>query len=281
MDEIVKLIALNNLKRKVLHEYEIKKICEIIIKTKKYQYLVDKVKFKSDYDSSNDERESVAGLYDGNNLYFYKKGLSLLEKLADEIDVFDGSRVDKINFCILETIFHEFAHVRQLSMMNSYSGSEAKLYRICNELGTKDDFYEKNYTIMLEEINAFTLGIINACRIYESLPKNIISMNDRNAYKCFTIEKLLSNYLVVLKKDLIISPSDRLLVNISRDETLKNKYYDKMKNLVDSCHDFSLYRKLTVGLPISFEEYAYANMFLTNNYVNVPFTFVKKFQNHK
>ena len=276
MEQIIKLITKRNYERKILSNDDIKKISLMIIKLKRYELYVENIIF-----SKKDEGNTVA-TYDGNELCFYKNGLDYLKSCSTNDGSLEGSRVDLINFQILSSIFHEFAHVRQFLMSESYSGSEAKIYRICEKLYNIDNFYINNYEIMPNEINAFALGNLNAYKIYQNIPNNIVNIHDKNIYKSIVIDIILSEYMVDLNKEIIKSPSELLLDRLKNYDLSKiNLNYEKIDSIIKSFKDYSLYHKLLVGMPISFENYAYVNMYRDNNDYNNDYTFIKKFQKRK
>ena len=276
MDEIIKLIIERNYKRKVLNNEDIKIISELIINLKKYNSYVSNINF-----SSKNEDKTVA-TYDGNELCFYKKGLDYLKSCVINDGSLDGSKIDLINFQILSSIFHELAHVRQAIMMDYYYNNEAKIYRICEKLYELKNFYNDNYEIMLNEVNAFALGNLNAYKVYRNIPNNLINVNDKNVYKSIVIDTIISNYEVDLDKEKIKSPSELLLDNLNNyDLSLCNLDYNYIEKVIKDCQDYSLYHKLLLGLPISFDSYAYVNMYREKSNYNKDYKFIKKLQKRK
>ena len=53
---------------------------------------------------------------------------------------------------------------------------------------------------------------------------------------------------------------------------------EKFDKLIHSGQDFSLYRKLCMGFPISFDSFAYMNFLLACNDAGNNFSFIKKMQ---
>ena len=99
MEEIVKLICKRNMERKILSKEDIKRICNIIIKGKNYEEYVKNIRFAN----VNPKDEDTAGMYDGEDLFFYGKGLEKFSDVNfDQLDTtMDGTRIDYINFFIL------------------------------------------------------------------------------------------------------------------------------------------------------------------------------------
>ena len=280
MEEIVKLIYKKNMERKILSKEDIKRICNIIIKGKNYEDYVKNIRFAN----VNPKDEDTAGMYDGEDLFFFGEGLKKFSDLNfEQLDEnMDGSRIDYINFFILVTIFHELAHVRQSVMQDDRRNKEGQLYTICEKLHNVDDFYEDNYKYDLREINAWALGFMNACEMYVNLPKELVSPYDMSIYKSLAINKMLVGYSVSGKKEYVISPAEKIFESADKYnlENL-NINKEKFKTLINMGENFSLYRKLCIGLPISFDSFAYINMLLVCNNSGDQFSFVKKMQHHK
>lgn len=280
MDEVIKLILKRNKERKILSEDDVKKICNIIIKGKHYEEYVKDIECLKVCQKDPD----TAGMYNGNTLYFYGDGLdNFADVNFNNLDEnLDGSRYDFINFFILVTIFHELAHVRQAVMQDFKQNKEGQLYTICEKLHDIDNFYEENYKYDLREVNAWALGFMNACEMYIHLPDEIVSPMDMAIYKSFAINKMLSSYSVSGTNEFVVSPSEKLFKSADK-YNLENYKINKEKfdKLIHSGQDFSLYRKLCMGLPMSFDSFAYMNMLLVCNNSGERISFVKKMQHHK
>lgn len=276
MEEIIRLIIERNIQRKVLNKNDIKRICEIIIKLKRYDEFVYDIVFKK----SNDANE-IAACYDGVYLTFYKEIMERdSEDFVIELGEIDGTKTDIINYYILSTIFHEFAHVRQDKLRKNNFSYESKIYRICELLRNDDIFTNQNYGIMLDEINAFNVGDINASKIYLSLPNNLVTKDDKDIFRGRIYERLLSKYIVNLSKETVVSPSEQLLEQTTHYD-LKYYNYEDFKKVIIDGYINSLYNKLLVELPITFEDYAYVSMF-KNNYGNrEKDIYIKRLQKRK
>ena len=277
MEEIIKLIIERNTQRKVLNKGDIKRICEIIIKLNKYEDYVYKILFKT-----KDDIDEASATYDGVYLTFYKNGLEEdSEAFIIDFGMIDGTKTDLINYYILSTIFHEFAHIRQFKLMDTKSSYESKIYRICDLLRENDTFTHDNYGIMLDEVNAFNMGDINACRIYFSLPNNLVTKDDKDIYRREMYDKLLSKYITDLNKELIVSPSEQLLEQTMHYDLMECNYnFEEFKKIIELSKKDSLYNRLIVGLPLSFDDYAYVSMF-KNNYSYEKHTYIKRLQKRK
>ena len=112
MEEILKLVLLRNQQRKLLTRDDVKRIFEIIIRVNKYTS-VDHITFEK----FDPEDENCGGKCMSDHFIFYTDGI---DKIMDNtyqtiINNFnlDGCKVDILNFCYLNILFHEFAHVRQ------------------------------------------------------------------------------------------------------------------------------------------------------------------------
>ncbi len=277
MEEIIRLIIERNTQRKVLNENDIRRICEIIIKLKRYDEYVYEIVFKQ----GNEANDEPAAAYDGVNLTFYKNIMEIdSEDFIIELGNIDGTKTDIINYYILSTIFHEFAHIRQDKLRKTNFSYESKIYRICDLLRNDDIFIEQNYGIMLDEINAFNMGDINASKIYLSLPNNLVTKNDKDIFRGRIYERLLSKYIVNLTNEIVVSPSEQLLEQTTHYD-LKYYNYEDFKKVIIEGNINSLYSTLLVGLPITFADYAYVHMFKNNYGNNEKSTYIKRLQKRK
>ena len=280
MDEILKLVQKRNQERKELTEQDIKRICHIMIQGKRYEEYVEEVMYENECSGDLD----TAGKYDGSNLYFYQEGLDRF--IMTNYDALpknlDGTKVDFINFFTLVIIFHEFAHVRQTVMSNFKLNKESQLYAFNDKLHNIKDFYSDNYKIDLTEVNAWALGFLNACEFYHHMPKEIVTPFDMRIYMYYTISKILSSYTVDVEKEKIVAPAESLIIKASDynlDKIGFNK--DKFIDLIYSGENLSLYRQLCMGLPISFDSYAYVNLLGRCNNEGDNINLVKKLQHHR
>ncbi len=280
MDEIMKLVARRNMERKTLSTKDVKRICNIIINGKNYNDYVHDIHFKKTYDKD----ELAAGMYNGEELFFFADGLdNFVDVNMENIDSnMDGTRVDFTNYFILVTIFHELAHVRQNVMQDYRLNKEGQLYTICEKLSGVDNFYGENYKYDLREINAWALGFLNACEIYANLPGNLISQYDMSIYKNFAISKILSNYSTNGEHEIVFSPSEKLFKNADKYNLANiGVNREKFNNLIHMGDNFTLYRKLCIGLPISFDALSFMHMLLICSNSGEQFSFVKKMQSRK
>ena len=280
MDEIIKLVGRRNRERKSLSTKDVKRICNIIINGKNYNDYVQDVNFKKTYEKD----ANAAGMYNGEELFFYADGLDYFVNInINDLDMnMDGTRADFTNFFILVTIFHELAHVRQSVMKDFRLNKEGQLYTICEQLGDVDNFYVENYANDLREVNAWALGFLNACEIYSHLSSDLITPYDMSIYKNYAISKILSSYSTNGEHEIVFSPSEKLFKSADKYNLANigiNK--DKFKDLIHMGDNFTLYRKLCIGLPISFNDFAYMHMLLVCNNFGEQLSFIKKMQGRK
>lgn len=262
MDEIIKIIFERNKERKLLSSDDVKKICYLILKKNKYDFVKQVEVF-----SHNPKDPTCAGVYyDENIFFFYREIIDMLEKQFDNFsDMYeiDGANVDGYNYFYLSIILHELAHVRQYAILkNKHNSLEKKIFSIFLNLSNNRDFYSDNYHDILTEINANNVSIMTANHIYSKLPKNFLTRNDWRAYQSYYLKNLLYlNYEIVDKKNQILSPAERVVNKF--DEAI---VFDLDMTLTECLHlihdtkDLSLYKKLMLGLPISYMEYAYADL---------------------
>lgn len=274
IEEILKIVLSRNINKKILNKDDIRRICYIIIKRMKYEKMVRRILFEK----RNNEFDDVAS-FDGEDLIFYvDSGMELscrnYENLKDQSIYLNGGIISYFNFEILNTIFHEFAHIRQDYLIcRRINNKEAEIYHMCYKIVEKiKGFYKDNYEIILTEVNAFNDGMIKSFNIYKNAPLDAVCKHDKEIYAKIALKEILSNYNMCNNR--IFSSSEVLI------ETLKYYNYDDCKNYVIRLEDlvyhnnFSLYERLKMGLPISDKEYKYLNIL----YDNIPtnYNFVKK-----
>ena len=227
MNEIYKIVLERNRNRQVLNKSDIKRICDIIISKCRYKYKVfivfDKLPEK--------ELGDIFAYTIDNCIIFYMDSMKQVqEKLYALCDKkLDGCKTDYFNHFIVEAIFHEFQHIKQYDMIVKRKNNiETKLFLTCSKIKKDDDFYFENYGFFPVEKNAYCESGVLAYNIYNRMPKGIVSDNDKRYYAGlatkFGIDKL--------------------------------KFFD----LIRKENRYSLYKRLSLGLPITYEEYAYANL---------------------
>ena len=279
MDEILKIIFKCNKERKLLNPDDVKKICWIILKRNNYSF-VNKI----DFLSHDPNGENCAGLYYDDHLFFFYKGIiKMIEEHGDQLnDLYslDGARVDIYNYYYLTIIFHELAHVRQHYIANSsHSSLEKQIFKLSFDLSSNREFYEENYCDILTEVNAENVAKITTIYLYSRLPKNFVTKYDLDAYQLDTLGSILHhNYENVAKKDIIISPSERLVDSFT-ESILEQVHinYDKYIKLINN-NNLTLYKKMMLGLPISYQEFAYAESLYSRLKSDDSFNVIKKLQ---
>ncbi|MBP5684193.1 MAG: hypothetical protein J6X02_02930 [Bacilli bacterium] len=260
MDEIIKLVLNRNKARKLLSTNDVRRICEII--KGKNNYFDFSIDFK---DASNDGM-ITAGECDSDSIVFYKQGI---EKILDDYyqefitkNYFDGSKIDIYNFFYLSIIFHEFTHVKQRRTVEfGYNSLERKLYNISFRLMNLKDVYDNINYLFPTEVNAYSHGYFDAYNIYHKLPKDFLSKEDRQKFLIYASNALFKNYDVNSQKEIITSPIESFYkvvdeYNVSKvDVDIK-----KIESIIKDNHDITIYRKITLGLPLNFIEFAYAKL---------------------
>lgn len=274
VEEILKIVLSRNIKNKKLSKDDIRRICYIIIKNMKYEKMIRRIIFEKRNDNTND----VAS-FDGEDLIFYVDNgndfaSKNYQKLKDEAISLNGGAISYYNFEVLNTIFHEFAHVRQDYLVcRRINNKETEIYSICYKiLESVKGFYKENYEIIITEINAFNDGMIKAFNIYKSAPQDIIDRNDKEIYAKIAFTEILRNYNVC--HDKIYSTSEVLI------ETLKYYNYNEIEKIIKRLseiiyhNNFSLYDRLKLGFPITEKEYRHLNILYDS--IPVNYNFVKK-----
>ena len=288
MDYITKLVLDCNRDRQLLGMLDIKNIANYIIE--KRNYPVKKVLIARKWEP----KEKINGgnfvcpaLYnkEDKNLYFFRDGLiDFVCKHGNEFKSEynpEGTIFDAFNFWILICIFHELNHARQEKILNSSNSSlEKKLIGPFTNLCFGDEQYRNNYSNMLNEVNSENVGIVSANYIFSRLPKNFLTNHDRKCYQLQTLKSILyANYEVVPKYETIVSPAERI-VEAFDDETLAkmNLTIEKYSELISNTDNLTLYKKLMLGLPISYSEYGYANLLIDELTNGIDINAIKKLQ---
>ena len=258
MNEIVKLVTEKNRERKVLNKNDINEICNVI--KSKNEYCKD---FNIRFEKQNPYNDDTCGTYFGKTVTIYtdnlKKGQEVLYEALSDIGILDGCRVDAFNFATLNVIFHEFVHAEQQNAIRNGRGNiDSKLFDICNKLRTIKDFYNDNYNFFISEVNAYSKSFLNAYNIYNKLPKELVTSYDKSIYATYLINVLKSSYYIDYKNEMVVSPSEILMEMANYYNTSKFEIdINKFRNLVNGENKLTLYKKLILGLPITYMEYAY------------------------
>ena len=280
MNDIIKIIFKCNQGRRILNADDVKNICLIILKKNKYNFVKEVRVFKN-----NPIDSKCAGVYqNGNIFFFYDEIIDLIHQSYEDFSscyTIDGSAIDIYNYFYLGIIFHELAHVRQNAIINGKrSCLEKKLFSIFLNLSQNKDFYNKNYHDILTEVNANNVALITTNYLYSKLPKNFITINDYKCYQSSLIKLVLhDNYEILSKKDDIISPAERVIdkfdeeilfyLDMSLDDILKLIY----------CNDnLTMYKKIMLGLPLTYLEYSYVHLLYDRLNVEDDINVVKKLQ---
>ena len=259
MDEIYRIVLERNKQRKVLTERDIRRICNIIIANSGFE---DKI-FVA-FDEPEKDNDSVYAYTMDNCVIFYK---NIMDKVQEDLYAkcdrkLDGCKTDFFNHFIVEAIFHEFRHIAQYDRIaRRKKDIETRLMLLCSKLKSIKDFYVDYYGFFPEEKQAYSESGVDAYRIYNRMPKEIISDNDKKYYAELAMENLIKNYSVDSNAEVVASPSETLLYradfyNLSKFGIDKLKFFD----LIRKENRYSLYKRLSLGLPITYEEYAYANL---------------------
>ena len=283
MKEIIDILFERNKMRKLLTKSDVKRICEIIINHNHYDN-INKVIFKN----VCSDMDKCGGEFIENRLYFYKEGIeaSIEEDYSsmNKVNSLEGSKIDAYNYFYLTVIFHEFAHVRQDYLdKNDKNQLEAIFYQIENSLcNLPHDFYMENYENLPTEVNAFSKSSIDAYSIYQKLPKSYITDNDSCYYADYVLNQLGRFYDVDCMNDLVISPSERLLVS-ALEYNLTNIGVDEkeLSDLILLPNNKSLYDRLLLGLPITYMDYAYLNLLQSAVKDRQKVPFIKKLKMKK
>ena len=179
---------------------------------------------------------------------------------------------DNKNDIIYEEANQVYLYTKILTTNN---GTHTYLLLVCC-----DEQYRNNYSNMLNEVNSENVGIVSANYIFSRLPKNFLTNHDRKCYQLQTLKSILyANYEVVPKYETIVSPAERI-VEAFDDETLAkmNLTIEKYSELISNTDNLTLYKKLMLGLPISYSEYGYANLLIDELTNGIDINAIKKLQ---
>ena len=280
MNDILRIVLERNQNRKVLNKDDIKKICEIIIRQHNYSESLQ-ISFSKTCPYNNRVYASTKV----NEVIFYMEGIEEAQgkkyNSLLSVDSLDGGKVDYYNFVILEAIFHEFAHVRQNNKLDKCNSDiETKLFKLSAELMLYViGFYRKHYDIITIETDAYARGLIESYKIYASMPDAFISEHDKKLYGGIVMNNFLSKYHISSNKECVKSPSEILLEKIDVHNVSRGRIdIDAHRKLITSPNNLTIYKKLLVGLPLSYAEAAYVNMLESCVSHGEKVNFIKKLQ---
>ena len=277
MNEIIKIIINANKERRLLFDAEVKRICLIILNILKYKNI------RIAFDSVSSLDPNTGAELNGKKITFYYEGrMSLIEKDVEstlKTFSFDCSSIDLYNFFYVIMIIHEIAHLRQKHIVydTNYHSYEKRLFKpfylLPNESLNK--IYENDIT----EINANNLGFVMTTYLYSKMPKEYCSQKDLVSFQKLLANRLLfQNYDVDHNKEKVIGPAEKL-IDVFTEEDYEKMRLDKFsyENLI-YCNDLTIYKKLLLGLPISYLEYSYANTMFEGIACEPSVNYVKKIQ---
>lgn len=263
MDEILKIIMRCNQNRELLSIDDVKKICYIVLKRNGYDFVKDVIMARKD---PNDE--NCGGVFYKDKIVFYYDGIiNIITKYSDkftELYHFDGSIIDILNYFYLIIIFHELAHARQHYLATGrHSSLEKNIFSLFFSLSKDDGFYDENYDNLLTEVNAKNVSFMTAIYFYSKLPRTFFTSDDYKSYQTSMLKTMLyKNYTIVSKQEKVISPAEKVMVNLDEELLSKrNLDLDKYCRMIYR-NDLTLYKKIMLGLPISYMEFAYANLLI-------------------
>ena len=143
--------------------------------------------------------------------------------------------------------------------------------------GDKDFYHSAAYDHNPIEVNAENVGYVTTQYLYSKLPINFVSNEDNRIYQKITLGRLLHcNYEFNPKTIEVYSPTERV-ADYFTDELLQKGNMDMDKYAKIVCdNDVSLYKKLMLGLPITYPEYTYADLLIKSLDMNVDGNMIKK-----
>ena len=286
MERIAKIVYERNKERELLTVVDVRKIYEIIIE-------------KHDCKSINDviftrtELAKVASYYwqpyykNGNILICMEKVLEYLEDhYTSAMNVkgcfFEGSKIDFYNWLYLGVIFHEFSHAMDYDRINKGR------HDVCTEIADlsfdlvcNNKLYSNLYDYFPTEVRAYNQGNLDALKVYSMLPKEFVSDNDMAIYASNCLSKMLQFYTPIIHREQVESPIEHFVAGIGEISPDNNGVINILRDLISKTDDFSLYKRLMWGLPVTYSELCELHMMASALYSGDYFPFVKRLQKKK
>lgn len=266
MDNILNIFYEYSINNKLLDKQAITKILDIILKELNFNN-------KIIYSISKDERFDLSNIWNSNILaefdfdsIIYIYYLEILKsihkkKYLTKFDInLNNTEISfKKNILIIETIFHEIEHVKQLEKIKDiYNGSiESELYRYeydflypCLEDESfityhkdsikRDIIYLKNYKYSFME----RMANLNSSLIIANLLHNL----GKDLNNLYNIQNTIMNYYLIKDYDNNLSgPTIKFITNIG--------YINDFKEQIDTINNMSFEDRLKYGFMITKEEY--------------------------
>lgn len=275
MNFVTKTVFECNKERRLITPDEIKCIANYICKLQGYD--INDISVYKKYNKSSGD----TGIYAKKKIYYFYDGI--IDNITESGNAFrelyncEGSIFDTFNFFLLICIIHEIAHARQDHIIHSSKNNlEKKIFSLFFQFTDDDYFYRNIHDIDLKEVNANNVAYVNTYRIFNELPGNFLTKEDKKNYQLSAIKWLLQgNYEIVTVGEEINSPAEKVAnivinnCNITSDEYAKLIYLNK---------DLTLYKKIMLGLPISYIEYAYANLLIDELTNDIEIDGIKRLQ---
>ena len=289
MDYVTNLVYERNKDREVLNIFDAKNIAEYIIK--KQGYNVSEVLPRKVYQPEDVELPEVFNNIKGTfsnkdkKIYYFSDGiLEYMYLHANETSKeynFDGSIIELYNFYNLICIIHEIEHARVNTIIDKdKSCIEKTFFKVFKDINLDNPLYELCYSNLPTEVNADNVGFITALNIYNRFPKNFISMDDKMKYQLLTLQNLIfPNYLVNFFNEEVYSPSEKIVDTLGAGfELFTNTTITDYSKILTNIDNLTIYKKIMLGLPLTFSEYSYCNLLIDGLKGNVEMNAIKKLQ---
>ena len=277
MDFITNIIYECNKERRLLTNDEVLRISNYICKLRGYN--LNNIEIYKKYTKSPKDTGDYSRI-DKKVYYFYD---GIIDNITDSANYFrelynpEGSIFDNLNFFYLINIFHELMHVRQDHIIGLPGNSiEKRIFSLFFKFTDDDSFYREIHDIDLKEVNANNLSYINAYKVFSKLPSNFLTKQDKKCYQLATLKWLLQgNYDIVTVGEEINSPAEKVANTVINNTNISTEEYAK---LIYSNSDLTLYKKMILGLPIKYSEYAYANLLIDEISNDIEIDGIKRLQ---
>lgn len=282
MDFITKLVLERNRDRELLNSEDAERIAKFVANKQGYE-LKDVItgeiyEKKPKLNGLYSFDQNVIGYFDNKRIDYIYEAATKFRELYNP----DGAFVDSANFFFLICIVHEIAHLRQNHICKSPRSSiEKRLFKPFINFKEGDKLYDENHDDIPLEVNAENVGYITAYNIFSRLPKSkFITEHDQKSYQLATIKWLLfGNYDIEPKTEEVYCPYERIADHFNQDILNKmNMSIDDYAKLIYNNDNLTLYKKIMLGLPLTYKEYAYVNLLIDELTNDIDINAIKKLQ---
>lgn len=272
MDNVLDILYEYSINHRLLDRKAISRIMDIILKTNNYDNKISYIISKdSKFDIANWNSDSVLGEFDmKSTIYIYyweilksirkKKYLSSIDRKYElsELEI-----AFKRNLLILETLFHELEHVKQLEIVrNIYNRSiEGKIYQYeINYMHPNIDIFDEGifgyYALAVKHTliynRNYNLSFMERMANIKSLEEiyRLLLKLGNDYSKLYTIQgKIIDYYITREYENGLIGPTTKFITNLGY-----TSYFTK-DDLLNIIKKLNLDDRIRYGFTITEEEY--------------------------